>query len=108
MCQGYEGRRKNGILMTLRRWAQYPPLAADAATVSAMMDDHARLRLLLQDAIMATPISDEDYWVGMGTDEVVVRGESAEVVMASIEAGGTAGGAVVLEFVSCKHQAVVL
>ena len=82
--------------------------ALDAATVSAMLDEHARLRVLLMDAIKATPASDEDYWVGMGIDEVVVRGESAETVMAGIEAGGSAGGTVVIEFVGCEPQVIIL
>ena len=82
--------------------------ALDAATVSAMLDEHARLRVLLIDAIEAIPASDEDYWVGIGIDEVVVRGESAETVMAGIEAGGSAGGTVVIEFVSCEPQVIIL
>lgn len=81
---------------------------ADAATVSAMLDEHARLRSLLKDAIAATPASGEDYWVGVGIDEVVVRGESPETVMAGLEAGGTDGGAVVLEFVSSEPRVIIL
>lgn len=38
----------------------------------------------------------------------VVRGEFAEVVIAGIEAGGTAYDAVVIEFVSCEPQMMVL
>ena len=38
----------------------------------------------------------------------VVRGEFAEVVMAGIEAGGTAGGACVLEFVGSEPQVIIL
>ncbi len=81
---------------------------ADAATVSAMLDEHARLRSLLKDAIAATPASGEGYWVGVGIDEVVVRGESPETVMAGIEAGVAAGGAVVLEFVSSEPRVIIL
>ena len=51
--------------------------ALESATVSAMLDEHARLRSLLEDAIAATPTSDEDYWVGIGIDEVVMHGDSA-------------------------------
>ncbi len=80
----------------------------DPATVAAMLDEHARLRSLLNDAIAAMHVSSVDYWVGMGTDEVVVRGETAEAVMAGIDAGGTAGFAVVLEFVSAEPQVIVL
>ena len=72
---------------------------ASAVSVSAMLDEHARLRLLLEDAISATPALDEDYWVGMGIDAVAVLGESAEMVTAGIEVGGMAGCAGVLEFV---------
>ena len=80
----------------------------DAKTVAAMLDEHARLRSLLKDAIVATPASAEDYWVGMGIDEVVVRGESAEAVMAGIEASGKADGVVVLEFVSSEPRVIIL
>ena len=38
--------------------------------------------------IAAMPASGEDYWVGMGIDEVVVRGESAEAVMDGIDTSG--------------------
>ena len=80
----------------------------DAATVAAMLDEHARLGALLKDAIAAAPASDDDYWVGMGVNQVVVRGESPEAVMAIIEAGEAAGGTVVLEFVSAEPQVIVL
>ena len=82
--------------------------AWDAVTVSAMLNEHARLRSLLMDAIAAMPASDEDYRVGMGIDEVAVRGESAETVIAGIDASGRAGCAVVLEFVSSAPQVIVL
>lgn len=80
----------------------------DAATVAAMLDEHARLGALLKEAIAASPASDDDYWIGMGVDEVVVRRESPEAVMAAIEAGEAAGGTVVLEFVSAEPQVIVL
>ena len=82
--------------------------ALEPAQVSAMLAEHARLWSLLQDAIAATPASDEDYWVGMGIDEVVVRGESAEAVMAGIESRKMAGDTVVIEFVSSEPQVIVL
>ena len=79
-----------------------------ATTVSAMLDEHARLVALLRDAIAAAPAPDDDYWVGMSVDEVVVRGESPEAVMAAIDGRGMAGGTVVLEFVSAEPQVIVL
>ena len=79
-----------------------------AATVSAMLDEHARLGALLRDAIAAAPAPDDDYWVGMSVDEVMVRGESPEAVMAAIDGRGMAGGTVVLEFVSAEPQVIVL
>ena len=79
-----------------------------AATVSAMLDEHARLRSLLRNAIAETPASGKDYWVGMGLDEVVARGESPEAVMSVIEGAGMAGGTVVLEVVSSEPQVFVL
>ena len=83
-------------------------LTMEVATVSAMLDEHARLAALLRDAIAATPASDDDYWVGMSVDEVAVRGESPEAVMAAINDRGMAGGTVVLEFVSAEPQVIVL
>ena len=80
----------------------------EVATVSAMLDEHARLGTLLRDAIAAAPMSDDDYWVGMSVDEVVVRGKSPEAVMAAIGGRGMAGGTVVLEFVSAEPQVIVL
>ncbi len=80
----------------------------DAATVAAMLDEHARLEALLKDAIAASPASDDYYWVGMGVDEVVLRGASPEAVMAAVQAGEAAGGTVVLEFVSAEPQVIVL
>ena len=80
----------------------------EVATVSAMLDEHARLAALLRDAIAATPVSDDDYWVGMSVDEVAVRGESPEAVMAAINDRGMDGGTVVLEFVSAEPQVIVL
>ena len=80
----------------------------EAATVSAMLDEHARLGALLRDAIAATPAPDDDYWVGMSVDEIVVRGKSPEAVMAAIDGRGMAGGTVVLEFVSAEPQVIVL
>ena len=80
----------------------------EAATVAAMLDERARLEALLKVSIAASPVSDDDYWVGMGVDEVVVRGRSPEAVMAVIEAGEAAGGTVVLEFVSAEPQVIVL
>ena len=74
----------------------------DVATVSAMLNEHARLRSLLEVAIAAMPAFSVYYWVGIGTDEFVVRGETAEAVVAGIDAGGTSGSAVVLEFVSAE------
>ncbi len=82
--------------------------ASDAVTVSATLNEHVRLPALLKDAIGAMPASGKDCWVGMGVDEVVVRGESSEAVMAGIEAGGTAGCAVVLEFVIREPQVIIL
>ena len=79
-----------------------------AATVSAMLDEHARLRTLLADTIAAAPASGQDYWIGMSVDEVAVRGESPEAVMAAIDRRGVAGGTVVLEFVSAEPQVFVL
>ena len=38
----------------------------------------------------------------------VVHGESAEMVMADFEAGGADGGTVVIEFVSCEPQMIIL
>lgn len=80
----------------------------EVATVSAMLDEHARLAALLRDAIAAAPVSDDDYWVGMSVDEVAVRGESPEAVMAAIDQRGMGGGTVVLEFVSAEPQVIVL
>ena len=82
--------------------------AMDEASVSAMLDEHARLRSLLRSAIDAAPALDEDYWFGMGLDEVVARGASPEAVMTAIESRGMAGGTVVMEFVSSKPQVIVL
>ena len=76
--------------------------------VSAMLDEHARLAALLRDAIAATPASDDDYWVGISVDEVVVRGESLESVIAAIDDRGMTVGTVVLEFVSAEPQVIVL
>ena len=80
----------------------------DPVTVAAMLDEHARLRSLLKDVIAATPELDGDYWVGMGVDEVAVRGESPETVMAAIEANGIADGTVVIELVSSEPQVFIL
>ena len=82
--------------------------ALDPATVAAMLNEHARLRSLLNDAIAATPVSDDDYWIGMSVDGIAVRGESPEAVMAIIDGRGTAGETVVLEFVSAEPQLIVL
>ncbi len=82
--------------------------APEAVKVSAMLDEHARLAALLRAAIAATPACDDDYWVGMSVDEVVVRGESPEAVMAAIDDRGMGGGTVVLEFVSAEPQVIVL
>ena len=79
-----------------------------ASTVSAMLEEHARLRSALKDVISAAPAQQEDYWIAMGSDEVVVCGESLESVMASIEAAGTVGGTIVTEFVSAEPQLIVL
>ena len=62
----------------------------------------------MQDAIAAPPASGEDYWVGMGIDEVVVLGESVEVMMAGVKAWGAAGSAVVIEVMSCELQDTAL
>ena len=82
--------------------------AMTAATVAAMLNEHARLRTLLADTIAAAPASGQDYWIGMSVDEVAVRGESPEAVMAAIDRRGVAGGTVVLEFVSAEPQVFVL
>ena len=82
--------------------------ALDPATVAAMLNEHARLRSLLNDAIAATPVSDDDYWIGMSVDGIAVRGESPDAVMAIIDGRGTAGETVVLEFVSAEPQVIVL
>ena len=79
-----------------------------AATVSAMLDEHDRLRSLLRNAIAETPAPNKEYWAGMGLDEVAVHGESPEAVMAAIEGNGMAGGTVMMEFVSAEPQVFVL
>ena len=76
--------------------------ASDAVTVLTTLNWHARSQSLLKDAIAAMLASEEDYWVGMGIDEVVVRVESAAMVTVGIESRGTAGRAVVVEFVRSK------
>ena len=50
--------------------------ALDAATVLETLDEHARLRALLKDAIAATPASADEYRVSMGIDEIAVSAES--------------------------------
>ena len=82
--------------------------ALDPATVAAMLDEHARLRSLLNDAIAATPLSDDDYWIGMSVDGIAVCGESPDAVMAIIDGRGMAGETVVLEFVSAEPRVIVL
>ena len=79
-----------------------------ASTVPAMLEEHARLRSALKNAILAAPAQQEDYWIAMGIDEVVVCGKSLESVMASIEAAGMAGGTIVTELVSAEPQLIVL
>ncbi len=80
----------------------------EPAAVSAMLDEHARLRSLLRNAVAARSAPDNDYWVGIGLDEVVVDAESPEAVMTAIERRGMAGGTVVMEFVSSVPQVFVL
>ena len=80
----------------------------DPATVAAMLDEHARLRSLLNDAIAATPVSSVDYWIGMSVDGIAVCGEMPDAVVAIIDGRGMAGETVVLEFVSAEPQVIVL
>ena len=78
------------------------------ATVAAMLEEHARLRSLLNDAIAATPVSDDDYWIGMSVDGIVVCGETPDAVLAIIDGRGMASETVVLEFVSAEPEVIVL
>ena len=82
--------------------------ALEPATVAAMLDEHARLGALLNDAIAATPVSDDDYWIGMSVYGIGVCGETPDAVMAIIDGRGMAGETVVLEFVSAEPQVIVL
>lgn len=80
----------------------------DAAAVKAMLDEHAKLSSCVKDRIAALPAVEQDLWVGMGSDEILVSGETLPDVMDRLEERGMADGTVVVEFLSADPTVLVL
>ena len=80
----------------------------DVAAVKAMLDEHARLLSCVKARIAAMPTVEQDLWVGMGSDEVLVSGESLPDVMDLLEERGMIDGTVVVEFLSADPTVLVL
>ena len=81
---------------------------AYVAVVKAMLDEHARLSSCVKDRIAALPAVEQDLWVGMGSDEFLVSGESLPDVMDRLAERGMADGTVVVEFLSANPRVLVL
>ena len=80
----------------------------DVTVVKAMLDEHTRLSSCVKDRIASMPAVEQDLWVGMGSDEVLVSGESLPDIMDMLEQRGMADGTVVVEFLSADPTVLVL
>ena len=85
-----------------------PGALTDVATVKAMLDEHASLSSCVKDRIAAMPAAEQNLWVGMRSDEVLVSGESLTDVMDLLEERGMIDGTVVVEFLSADPTVLVL
>ena len=76
--------------------------------MKAMLDEHARLSSCIKARIAALPAVEQDLWVGMGSDEFLVSGETLPDIMDLLAERGVADGTVVVEFLSPNPRTLVL
>ena len=80
----------------------------DAATISEQIREHELLRQTFRDAISSVGEEHYEQWAGMGPEQVLVFGESLDVVINRLKPNGKDHRPTVVEYLTAEPPVLIL
>ncbi len=80
----------------------------DSATISEQIREHELLRQKFRDAISSVGEEHYEQWAGMGPEQVLVLGESLDVVIDQLKPNGKDYRPTVVEYLTTEPPVLIL
>ena len=80
----------------------------DAATISEQIREHELLRQTFRDAISSVGEEHYEQWAGMGPEQVLVFGESLDVVINRLKPNGKDHRPTVVEYLTAEPPVLMM
>ena len=80
----------------------------DATTISEQIREHELLRQKFRDAISSVGAEHYEQWAGMGPEQVLVFGESLDIVIDQLKPNGKDHRPTVVEYLTTEPPVLIL